>query len=159
MILIIEQSTRRLETCTAFSIVKMSSTPHHIGHCSTVIRVHCLATMSLRHFCTNIIWGHCCTTKSLCYGRMPQWRNNVFQQWRPLRLLHNILQQWNQCSHVLGSNEHGRTGCIPSRKNWTDKTDRQTGRPIRCSSLTLERGEHLKTVVTVYGRMIAFLIP
>jgi hypothetical protein len=98
-------------------IPKEFFTAHHVGHCCTVIRSHGCA---LGHSCTNAILGPCATLfydndLSLhCYS--------VFQQW-----------PWS-CklpTPVGGINA---------------ETDRQTDTdgPIMCSSLTLERAEHLK---------------
>jgi hypothetical protein len=92
-------------------------TPHHVGHCCTnVIRLH----LPLRSF------SHSCDPSSLL-------RDSVFLQ-------------WGAQSHCCATVTRGHAGCLRRRKNATDiAVDRRTDvdGPARCSSLTLEREEHV----------------
>jgi hypothetical protein len=80
----------KLHSLEYTGIPNVFSTPHHVGHCCTVIRCNCCSTMY-----SNIdLSSHCCATMSCCtnlirchcYAGMPS--NNFEMKWNIYWELH-----------------------------------------------------------------------
>jgi hypothetical protein len=115
----------------------------HVGHCCTsVIQCYCY---SLSHSCTSVVWGHCCclgysfnVTRSHCCS-LSHFSTDVIRSdcWSTM-CSHNDLS-----SHCCTTIIPGHAICLTPYKKRDNQTDMDGH--IKCSSLTLERQEHLIT--------------